>query len=227
MAAMVGGGTKIARPGAISRSHRGILLLDEAPQFDARILDALRTPLESGEITIVRSFGEATYPARFQMVMTANPCPCGMRDSRQGICRCSPMAIRRYRQRLSGPLLDRVDIHQLVLPSTEKLSDLQASETSETMRGRVEEARKRQRYRFRDLPWQTNGEVSGAHLRTISTSVDTRYLDEAVCRGMFSYRAVDKVMRLAWTICDLAAHSQPTKDDLFAAMSLRRQGWGE
>ncbi|MFZ1410892.1 MAG: YifB family Mg chelatase-like AAA ATPase, partial [Micropruina sp.] len=116
LASLVGGGARVAMPGSVSKAHRGVLFLDEAPEFSPRVLEALRVPLESGQIVLGRSAAQATYPARFQLILAANPCPCGMAATKGAQCQCAPMAIRRYAQRVSGPVLDRIDIHQHLRP---------------------------------------------------------------------------------------------------------------
>ncbi|MBF6949113.1 ATP-binding protein, partial [Acinetobacter baumannii] len=166
VASIVGGGPRIARPGAISCAHRGVLFLDEAPEFAPQVLDALRTPLESGTVSIARSELNARFPAAFQLVLAANPCPCGMAATPGAECRCAPAAVRRYAEKISGPVRDRVDIVQTFLPL--RRSQLKAAaegESSARVAERVVEARERQRERLRQTPWRTNGEVPGPHLR--------------------------------------------------------------
>jgi len=150
MASLVGGGARIALPGAVSRAHRGVLFLDEAPEFSPRVLEALRVPLESGRIVLGRSIATATYPASFQLVLAANPCPCGQAGVPDGRCRCAPMAVRRYASRISGPILDRVDIHQQLRPVKVALIGGRHStgESSAVVAERVLAARERQRHRL-------------------------------------------------------------------------------
>lgn len=224
LASIVGGGSRIARPGSISLAHRGVLFLDEAPQFEPRVLEALRTPLESGVVTLGRSVAQACYPARFQLVLAANPCPCGQAGTPGGGCGCSPLQIRRYSERLSGPILDRIDIVQQLHPIRKALlrRALAQSEPSAAVAERVAEARQRQRHRLSGTGFLTNGEISGSYLRgrlPLPRSVET--LDDAVLRGRLSQRGVDKVLRLSWTLADLAGRDRPSKTDLHTALAMR------
>jgi magnesium chelatase family protein len=222
---MVGGGHRVARPGAISRAHRGVLFLDEAPEFGSRVIESLRTPLESGVVTIGRSESEARYPARFQLVLAANPCPCGNADTAGAKCDCSPLAIRRYGEKLSGPIRDRIDVHQRLMPMKRSyLADALARvEPTAVVAERVAEARTRQRHRLLGTGWQTNSEVSGSYLRRRLPLPDgIELLDRAVAVGSISPRGVDKTLRLAWTIADLAGLGRPGKQELSTALAMRR-----
>lgn len=222
---MVGGGQRVAKPGAVSRAHRGVLFLDEAPEFPARVLEALRTPLESGAVTIGRSDAEARYPARFQLVLAANPCPCGRAGTPGAACTCTPMAIRRYTERLSGPIRDRVDLHQPLLPMKKAFlkAAIARGEPTEAVAARVADARGRQRHRLAGSGWQTNGEVDGAYLRKQLPLPDgLELLDRAVATGSLSPRGVDKTLRLAWTIADLGGSSRPSRQHLQVALAMRR-----
>jgi len=225
VAAVVGGGPRIARPGAISLAHRGVLFLDEAPEFSPRVLEALRTPLESGRIELSRSLAQTSYPARFQLVLAANPCPCG-RGGRPGVaCPCSPLAVRRYTQRLSGPILDRVDITQHLRPMSQAYLRASASrgEPSSVVADRVLLARERQAHRLGPLGWATNAEVPGPDLRArLTLPAGVELLDQAVARGTLSARGVDKVLRLAWSVADLAGAGRPARDHVAAALAMRR-----
>ncbi|CUW15884.1 Mg chelatase-like protein [Propionibacterium freudenreichii subsp. shermanii] len=226
VAAMVGGGARIPRPGAISLAHRGVLFLDEAPEFGTSVLEALRTPLESGVVSIARSGATVSYPARFQLVLAANPCPCGHYGVPDSHCTCAPMMVRRYSQRLSGPILDRVDIH--VAMTSSGASRLRrtagpAPESSSVVRARVLEARDRQRRRLTNTPWRTNVEVPGAQLRkTPPPPAGLDLIDDCIARGRLSARGVDKVLRVAWTLADLAGRDKPCADDIASAMGLRQ-----
>lgn len=225
-AAIVGGGSRYLRPGAASRAHRGVLFLDEAPEFASRVLDALRQPLEHGEIVVSRAEATATFPARFQLVLAANPCSCGQHGSRTGTCTCPPAAIRRYEHRVSGPVRDRIDLHATVAtPSLAELEDeLGRNEASAAVAERVAEARERQRRRFQDTPWQLNSEVSGRALRTQFRVPPAALvpMSDAVRKGQLSPRGADKVLRLAWTVADLGGRGCPDIDDVAAAVSMRR-----
>lgn len=227
IAALVGGGARVAGPGAISLAHRGVLFLDEAPEFGTKALDALRTPLEAGMVTLARSGRHATYPARFQLVLAANPCPCGLSLTPGADCRCAPMSVLRYRQRLSGPLLDRVDIHQTLHPLRRTtLREARASaESTAQVRERVLAARDRQARRLSGTGWRTNAEVPGPFLRAHLPPVQgPELIDAAVADGRLSARGVDKCLRLAWTLADLAGREVPSRSDVRQAITLRRGG---
>ncbi|MGH3357329.1 MAG: ATP-binding protein, partial [Nocardioidaceae bacterium] len=223
--AVIGGGGKVVRPGAMSLAHRGILFLDEAPEFNRDVLEALRQPLESGRVTIARASRTAEYPARFQLVLAANPCPCGHDGSPADLCTCSSVQKRRYADKLSGPVLDRIDIHHTV----ENLSVRQLHEAvddkvdSATLARRVAVARRRQRERYAATPWRINAEVPGADLRgqwPMKPAADT-VVDKALARSRLSPRAADRVVRLAWTIADLTEVERPGEPEARAALQLR------
>ncbi|WP_250448474.1 YifB family Mg chelatase-like AAA ATPase, partial [Actinotalea sp. C106] len=209
-AAIIGGGSGLPRPGAASRAHRGVLFLDEAPEFGTRVLQTLRQPLEHGELVIHRSAGSARFPARFQLVLAANPCPCGRAVGKGLDCTCAPMARRRYFSRLSGPLLDRVDLQIEVLPVPRVDRAAPEAEGTGTVAARVAEARGRARARLRSTPWATNAEVSGSWLRAHADGIDAQAdLDRALDRGTLSLRGADRVLRVAWTLADLAGRDRP------------------
>jgi magnesium chelatase family protein len=225
VASIVGGGQRMAKPGAISCAHKGVLFLDEAPEFQPTVLEALRTPLESGMITLGRSELHARYPARFQLILAANPCPCGQAATPGGLCQCSPMVVRRYAEKISGPIRDRIDINQAFLPLRKAYlkATLQRVESSAVVAERVLEARDRQRRRLAGSGWLTNGEVAGTYLRRyLPLPDDLQTVDEAVDRGRLSARGVDKVLRLAWTAADLAGRDKPGRDELAIALAMRR-----
>ncbi|MEA5119603.1 MAG: YifB family Mg chelatase-like AAA ATPase, partial [Propionicimonas sp.] len=214
MASLVGGGARMAVPGAVSRAHRGVLFLDEVAEFNPRALDALRVPLESGRIVLGRALATTSYPASFQLVMAANPCPCGLHGTAGAQCRCTPSEIRRYGQKVSGPILDRVDIHQHLAPMRKAFlaAALRTAESSQVVAGRVRAARERQRARLTGFGWRTNGEVPGPVLRrALPLPEGAELLDEAVGQGRLSARGVDKVLRLAWTLADLDGVGRPTR----------------
>src|SRR5499427_1836931 len=224
-AAIVGGGSGIIRPGAASLAHRGVLFLDEAPEFGRDVLDALRQPLEAGEVVIARSAMCARFPARFTLVLAANPCPCAKAASAGGAgCACSPAARRRYLGRLSGPLLDRVDVKVRLQPISrrELLSDRSFSESSRTVALRVVQARERAAHRLRDTPWRLNGEVPGSELRRTWPPApgSLAVLERSLERGQITARGVVKVIRVAWTLADLAGQPRPARDDCHAALGL-------
>lgn len=227
MASIIGGGPRLARPGLISVAHRGVLFLDEAPEFPARVLDALRTPLESGAVTIGRSEVQARFPADFQLVLASNPCPCGWYSIPGGACVCAPMSVRRYLERLSGPIRDRIDITQRLVPMRKSYlrQALRTAEASSVVADRVRGARDRQARRLRGTGWSTNAEVRGSHLRSRLPLPDgLDQLDQAVAQGRLSPRGVDRVLRLAWTVADLAGRDRPSAGDLRTALSMRRGG---
>ena len=223
-AAIVGGGSGAIHPGSASLAHRGVLFLDEAPEFARDVLDALRQPLEAGEIVIARSGLTARFPARFTLVLAANPCPCAKVAGPAEGCSCSPATRRRYLGRISGPLLDRVDVKIELEPVGRKelLNDRNFAESSQTVALRVIQARERTAHRLRGTPWRLNAEVPGSELRRTwppaagSLSVVERSLD----RGQISARGVVKVIRVAWTIADLAGRPRPTRDDCNSALGL-------
>ncbi|MEE1666053.1 YifB family Mg chelatase-like AAA ATPase [Streptomyces sp. WAC07094] len=225
MQALVGGGPGTARPGAVSLSHRGVLFLDEAPEFTGQALDALRQPLESGHVVIARSAGVVRFPARFLMVLAANPCPCGRFSQRDTLCECPPSAVRRYQARLSGPLLDRVDLRVEVDPVTRaELTERDArGESTATVAHRVREARHRAALRLAGTPWGTNSEVPGRDLRS-RWHAASGAMDEAersLERGVLTARGLDRVLRVAWTVADLAGHDRPDATDVALALQLR------
>ncbi|MHC6221318.1 YifB family Mg chelatase-like AAA ATPase [Arthrobacter sp. MMS24-S77] len=224
-AAIIGGGSGLPRPGAASRAHRGVLFLDEAPEYERRVLDALRQPLESGELVIHRSAGTAAYPARFQLVLAANPCPCGKATGKGVDCTCTPVMRRRYFGRMSGPLLDRVDIQlQVERVSLADFGQSGAEEDTATVAGRVHAARSRQRERLGTLGMETNSQVPGRVLRgeLRLPSATTKILDTSLERGILTARGYDRVLRLAWTLADLGHRDRPHSDDIGQALGLRQ-----
>lgn len=227
VAALVGGGSRLVRPGAIARATNGVLFLDEAGEFPAHALDALRQPLETGAIVIHRAGFTASFPARFQLVLATNPCPCGNYGVRAADCTCAPMAIRRYLGRLSGPLLDRVDIElhlaRVSVADADRASGQRVS--TEAARTRVAEARSRAAHRLRDTPWRVNARVSGPWLRQgplALAPVARRPLDAALSRGALTLRGYDRTLRLAWTIADLAGNAAPTVRDVGRALFMKK-----
>jgi magnesium chelatase family protein len=226
VAALVGGGTNLARPGAISLAHKGILFLDEAPEFQARALEALRQPLEGGRVVLHRGGGVVSYPARFLLVLAANPCPCG---SRARDCTCAPAARRRYQQRLSGPLLDRVDVRVQVepVPRADLFGSATDRERSADVAVRVQRARAAARERWRGTRWRVNADVPGARLRAAPWRLPPAVLAQAETyleRGQLSARGFDRVLRLAWTVADLAGRTAPDAGDVGEALYYRVGG---
>ena len=223
-AAIVGGGSGILHPGAASLAHHGCLFLDEAPEFARDVLDALRQPLESGEVVLARSGLTARFPARFTLVLAANPCPCAKGSAVRAACTCSPAARRRYLARLSGPLLDRVDVKVELLPvgRAELLSDRRFAEPSPVVAARVAAARERTAARLRDTPWRLNAEIPGSELRQAfrPSASALAPLERAMDSGQISARGVDRVIRVAWTLADIAGIGRPTANETSYALGL-------
>lgn len=223
-AAIVGGGSGILRPGAASLAHHGILLLDEAPEFDRDVLDALRQPLESGEVMIARAGLCARFPARFMLVLASNPCPCAKSGVPGASCECSPTTRRRYLAKLSGPLLDRVDVKVRLEPVSrhEMLADRAFAEPSKVVAERVAAARERAARRLADTRWRVNADVSGAELRRSFRPAPGALaaLDRAMDLGQVTARGADKIVRVAWTLADLAGRDRPGRDECSQALGL-------
>jgi magnesium chelatase family protein len=219
---LVGGGSGVPRPGAASLAHGGVLFLDEAPEFAARTLDALREPLESGRLTLHRSGGSASYPAQFQLILAANPCPCG-KPGRE--CECSALVRRRYWARLSGPLLDRIDLRaEVPAAQTEALVSGGWGEDSATVRARVTAARARQQRRWGPHGGVSNARVPGRVLREQPFAPSGREAaalrDAAALHGLTG-RGVERVLRIAWSLADLAEAERPGPEHLEQAALLR------
>jgi magnesium chelatase family protein len=223
-AAIVGGGSGLIRPGSASLAHRGVLFLDEAPEFDRDVLDALRQPLEAGEIVVARSGVTARFPAKFTLILAANPCPCARVAGPAEGCSCSPAVRRRYLGRLSGPLLDRVDLKIELEPVGRKelMNDRNLAESSRTVALRVIQARERAARRLRGTPWRLNAEIPGSELRRAWPPApgSLAAVERCLERGQISARGVVKVIRVAWTIADLAARPRPTADECNTALGL-------
>jgi magnesium chelatase family protein len=225
-AALVGGGSGLPRPGAVSLAHRGVLLMDEAPEFTRTALESLRQPLERGEVLITRSRGHARFPAAFQLVLTANPCPCGFAGSVTRPCACPPDTVRRYQHRLSGPLLDRIDLHGLVGPVSQAAlaAEQGRAESSAVVQQRVVAARERQSRRFAEQGWSTNATAPPRLLRQgwpVAAGAEAPVV-AAVTTGRISARGADRVLRVAWTIADLAGVDQPGPDHVAEALAHHR-----
>ncbi|MGY1609089.1 YifB family Mg chelatase-like AAA ATPase [Geodermatophilus sp. SYSU D00700] len=226
MAALVGGGSGAIRPGALCRAHRGVLFLDEAPEFPRATLDTLRQPLERGSVTISRAAGSATFPCRAQLVLAANPCPCASAAG-DAACTCSPLERRRYGSRLSGPLLDRIDLRVELPPVTRAawLATDVAPESTAAVAARVAAAREAAAARLRGTGLSLNSQVPGRLLRERwpvprpALALAERALD----RGMLSVRGLDRVLRVAWTVADLAGRTVPGAGDVAEALGMRLQ----
>jgi magnesium chelatase family protein len=219
-AALVGGGPG-PRPGEISRAHNGVLFLDELPEFNRRALEVLREPLEMGRISISRAGGQAEYPANFQLIAAMNPCPCGYLGDRLADCRCSGDRVAAYRRKISGPLLDRIDLHVEVLrPSTELLrSGDSGGESSKVVRSRVEKTWLLQLQRS----GINNARLGGKQLEAVCEANDDCWtlLERAAERFNLSARAHQRVLRVARTIADLAGVKKIAPSHVAEALSLR------
>jgi magnesium chelatase family protein len=205
------------------RASHGVLFLDEAPEFASSVLDVLRQPMESGRISIHRANGVAHFPGRFQLVMAANPCPCGNYGASD-----TPTARRRYLSRISGPLMDRIDIRMTVSRVTAtqlRLADETTRLSSADARLRVAEARRTARERLAGTPWVMNGQVSGPWLRESARRLGrgtTASLDRALERGAITMRGYDRTLRLAWTVADAEGAVAPNAEHVGAALYLRK-----
>jgi magnesium chelatase family protein len=216
------------RPGVISLANNGVLFLDEAPEFQKPVLEALRQPLESGEVMINRSGGTARFPAKFQLVLAANPCPCGHGYGSGRNCRCNDQQRVKYLAKLSGPLLDRIDIRlNINAASPAQLALARASGShsvsSAELRDRVTVARKLASKRLQGTPWQINAQVPGSYLRK-NLPLDSRSvlkLEDALDKGRISMRGFDRCLRLAWSNADLEERNQPNQLDVAKAILLR------
>ncbi len=224
VASVIGGGSGMIRPGAVSLAHRGVLFLDEAPEFSTTVLDALRQPLESGRVTVSRALASVTFPARFMLVLAANRCPCARPSTPEDPCTCAPAARRRYLARLSGPLLDRVDVKVGLFRSTrrELLADRRFIESSGVVAGRVLLARERAAKRFANTPWRCNAEVPARALHNeyrpppAAMSPLLGHLDS----GRLSARGLDRIIKVAWTLADLAGKERPELHETNSALGL-------
>jgi magnesium chelatase family protein len=205
-AGLVGGGT-VPRPGEVSLAHHGVLFLDEILEFKRHVLEGLRQPLEDGTVTVTRASASIRYPARFMLVAAMNPCPCGYYGDRTRECRCSPHQVRRYRARLSGPLLDRLDIHLDVPPvPVRELGGDGRQESSAAIRARVTAARERQTARYRNERVYCNAQLKPRHIKkycAIGTPAK-ELLEQAMTRLGLSARAYGRILRVARTIADLS-----------------------
>ncbi|MCW2881606.1 MAG: Mg chelatase, subunit ChlI [Sphaerisporangium sp.] len=224
IAAIVGGGSGVIRPGAVSLAHRGVLFLDEAPEYPARVLDSLRQPLESGRVTVARAAGTVSFPARFMLVLAANPCPCAQPSTPETPCQCTPNQRRRYLARLSGPLIDRIDVKVRLARSTrrELLSDRQFIEPSAVVAERVSLARERTVKRLAGTPWKCNAEIPTAMLhgdyRLPPSAMSPLY--RCLDTGELSARGLDRVIRVSWTLADLIGKERPEVAETNTALGL-------
>ena len=214
----------VSRTGEISLAQHGVLYLDELGEFPRATLEVLRQPLEEGAVTIARAAGTMTFLARFTLVASMNPCPCGFRGVRGSDCRCDDATVQKYLGKLSGPLLDRIDLHVSVSRvSFDELVQRAASETSATIRARVETARERQSARLRGAGSVTNAAIAAADVRRLCPldAETLALLEGAVTRGTLSARAFDRVARVARTIADLAGAERITREHAAEALLYR------
>ena len=222
--AMVGGGSHVIKPGACSLAHYGVLFIDEAPECGPGVLDSLRQPLESGTITIARSIGNLTFPAQFLLVLAANPCPCGKFSGRGRNCTCTSQQVRRYLGKLSGPLMDRIDLRVQVEPVGRiDMARNELGESSEVIRERVIAARKVAEKRFAGMGWSLNSQIPARALRSTfqPERAAMNFLHDELDREHITARGLHKIIRTSWSFADLHGHSVPTMSDVEAAHAMR------
>lgn len=220
---LIGGGSKI-KPGEVSLAHNGVLFLDELPEFNRSVLEVLRQPLEDGEVTISRATGSLTFPARLMLVAAMNPCPCGFYTDPRRECRCSPGQIRNYMSRISGPLLDRIDIHLEVAPvNYRELAGGGEGETSEAIRGRVISARAVQEERFRATGIHANADMGPKDLKKFCRlgRPARELLERAMEELGLSARAWDRILKVSRTIADLAGAEELAPEHVSEAIQYR------
>ncbi len=222
---LVGGG-QFPKPGEISLAHRGILFLDEFPEFSRVVLENLRQPLEDGVVSVSRVQGTLSFPARFTLVAAMNPCPCGNATDPERLCSCSPSAIIKYQQKISGPILDRIDIHaEVPRLKFEKLSESKTGESSKTVRERVNLARQRQLKRFKDTAAITNSEMQNRHIKEFCKlgEKEIQLLKNAVNQLHLSARAYHRIIKIARTIADLEEKDNIEPQHLAEAIQYRQR----
>lgn len=220
--AMVGGGA-FPRPGEISLAHNGVLFLDEFPEFDRCVLEALRQPVEEGRVTVARAARTVFFPSRFMLVAAMNPCPCGFQGDRRRLCRCSPPQVERYARRISGPLRDRIDLVVEVAAIGSSARADHSEETSAAIRARVFAARERQCSRFAGSRARLNRLLEGAEMREhCALDADgTALLEAAIQRFCLSARGCGRVLRVSRTIADLAGAERIAPDHLAEGLQYR------
>jgi magnesium chelatase family protein len=222
--AMIGGGSKWIKPGAISLAHNGVLFIDEAPECARGVLDSLRQPLESGEVLISRAVGNIKFPAQFQLVLAANPCPCGKFSGRGSNCICTQLSIRKYLQKISGPLLDRIDLRVFVeTPTRVELANQVPNEGSEDIRTRVIKAREIAKVRFGAEKWSINSQIPSQALRGKyrATKSAMAFLHKEIESERLSARGFHRVLRVAWSFADKHGHDIPIEEDVALAYQSR------
>jgi magnesium chelatase family protein len=227
-AGLVGGGNW-PRPGEISLAHRGVLFLDELPEFGMRVLEVMRQPLEDKVVTISRARGTHSFPANFMLVAAMNPCPCGYFGDVTRECTCSPGTVTRYQKRISGPLLDRIDIHvEVPRVEFEKLTDERLGEPSEAVRLRVEEARQRQRERLQGTSLACNADMGTGEVRRFCPLDEPGrvLVRQAMSQLQLTARGFHRVLKLGRTIADLAGQEQIATAHLAEALQYRPRRWG-
>ena len=227
-AGLVGGG-RLPRPGEITLGHHGVLFLDELPEFGQNMLETLRQPMEDRVITISRAQGTATFPANFMLVAAMNPCPCGYYGDPQKECRCTPSLVSRYQKRISGPLLDRIDLFvEVPRVEYEKLVSTASGEESRTVQERVQRARQRQQQRFRELPLSSNADMGPVEVwEYCQVEPSAQALCQAAMQQLhLSARAFHRVLKLSRTIADLADSEAITVAHLAEALQYRARAQG-
>lgn len=226
MPAVIGGGSGWVTPGAVTAAHGGVLFLDEAPEFKPNVMQALRQPIESGTVVVARAAGRFRFPCRFQLVLAANPCPCGHAHGKAAACSCTPLQRRTYAARLAGPILDRVDIQVQVPAPSRAMLALGPAEPTAVVAARVAQARQAQAQRWRHLEAPVNARVAGSILRSVPFRLPaerTVELERAVDRGLLSLRGYDRCLRLAWSVADLQGRPSPSRHDVGLALALRHR----
>jgi magnesium chelatase family protein len=226
-AGLVGGGNW-PRPGEISLAHRGVLFLDELPEFGRQVLEVMRQPMEDHVVTISRARGSSTFPANFMLIAAMNPCPCGFFGDLERDCRCTPNSVTRYQKRISGPLLDRIDIHvEVPRVDFEKLSSDRVGEPSESVRERVESARGKQRERFVETAMVCNADMGPAEVRKYCRLDETglALVRQAMSQLQLTARGYHRVLKLARTIADLTGDDEIIPNHLAEALQYRPRRW--
>jgi len=221
--ALVGGGMK-ARPGEVSLAHGGVLFLDELPEYNRAALEAMRQPLEDGFVSVVRVNAQAKYPARMMLIAAMNPCPCGNYGSKTQPCRCKPAEISRYLSRISGPLLDRIDMQlEVSAVPVKEIASSQPEEPSEAIRARVQAARERQQARYGGLGVACNAELTARQVADLCRvdEAGQALIERACAKYNLSMRAVSRIQKVARTIADLAGEEQISKAHVLEALGYR------